>query len=206
MLTLVIGDKNLSSWSLRPWLVLKHYGLEFREIKLSLYTPQFKTQIGQYSRARRVPVLIDGALHVWDSLAIAEYLNEKTGGKAWPQDAAARAHARSISAEMHAGFAALRHTWSMRAVGKNSNTPLTAEAAADVARIEEMWSECRDKYGARGPWLFGEYSIADAMYAPVVLRFNHYGAALCAAAQSYVQHWLHDGDLRAWIEDAAREG
>ena len=123
-----------------------------------------------------MPVLIDDELHVWDSLAIVEYLNEKVQGRAWPSDSAARAHARSVSAEMHSGFAALRQTWSMRALGTNPDVPLTPAAASDVARIDELWNECRRQYGAQGPWLFGEYSIADAMYAPVVLRFNHYGA------------------------------
>src|SRR5262245_29482343 len=125
MLTLVVGDKNLSSWSLRPWLVLKRFGFAFREINLRLDTPEFQTQIRQYSPALRVPVLIDEDLHIWDSLAIAEYLNEKTQGKGWPAHAAARAHARSIAAEMHSGFAALRTEWTMRAVGRNSSISLT---------------------------------------------------------------------------------
>ena len=205
MLTLVIGQKNLSSWSLRPWLVLRRYGCDFREIHLELDTPQFQAQIGRYSSALRVPVLIDGDLHVWDSLAILEYLNEKLEGKAWPADAGARAHARSISAEMHSGFMALRQTWSMRATGGNSNVPLTPDAAKDVARIEAIWGECRQKHGVRGPWLFGEYSIADAMYAPVVLRFNHYGAQLSDAAAAYATHWLQDEHLQEWIEGAKAE-
>jgi glutathione S-transferase len=205
MLTLVIGQKNLSSWSLRPWLVLRRFGLPFREVNLLLDTPQFEAQIRQYSKALRVPVLIDGDLHVWDSLAIVEYVNEKVGGKGWPQDAALRAQARSISAEMHSGFPALRQTWSMRALGKNPNVPLTREAAADVARVQAIWTEARSRHAQRGPWLFGEYSIADAMYAPVVLRFNHYGAQLNETAQAYVQHWLGDEHLRAWIDGASSE-
>jgi glutathione S-transferase len=205
MLTLIIGDKNLSSWSLRAWLVLQHFGFEFREIRLPLDTPEFHTQIGRYSGARRVPVLIDGEVRVWDSLAIAEYLNEKARGRAWPSDAAARAHARSISAEMHSGFTALRETWSMRAVGSNSNAPLTPAAAKDVARIDAIWCEQRQRRGTTGPWLFGEYTIADAMYAPVVLRFNHYGATLSETAAAYVRHTLLDPHLRLWISEAQRE-
>jgi glutathione S-transferase len=206
MLTLVIGQKNLSSWSLRPWLLLRRFGLPFREVNLLLDTPQFQTQVRQYSKALRVPVLIDGDLHVWDSLAILEYVNEKVGGKAWPQDAAARAQARSVSAEMHSGFPALRTVWSMRALGKNPNAPpLTPEAAADVARVQAIWTEARSRYAAKGPWLFGEYSIADAMYAPVVLRFNHYGAQLAPAAQAYARHWLGDEHLQAWIDGARTE-
>lgn len=203
MLTLVIGQKNLSSWSLRPWLVLKHFGLAFREVNLELDTPGFQSAVGTYSKALRVPVLIDGELHVWDSLAIVEYLNERVHGKAWPADASVRAHARSISAEMHSGFAALRQTWPMRAVGRTLNVALTPAAASDVARVQEIWSECRARYAARGPWLFGEFSIADAMYAPVVLRFNRYGAEVSGAAESYAQHWLQNVHLKAWIADAA---
>lgn len=205
MLTLVIGQKNLSSWSLRPWLVLKHFGLAFREVHLELDTPGFQNEIGKYSKALRVPVLIDGELHIWDSLAIVEYLNEKLHGKAWPADPATRAHARSISAEMHSGFAALRQTWPMKAVGSNHDVALTPAAASDVARVREIWSECRARYAGRGPWLFGEFSIADAMYAPVVLRFHHYGAKVSGAAERYAQYWLQDAHLKAWIADAAAE-
>jgi len=206
MLTLVIGNKNLSSWSLRPWLILKHYGFEFREIKLPLDTPQFYEQIGRYSAAMRVPVLLDGAAHIWDSLAIAEYLNEKLDGRAWPADPLLRAHARSVSAEMHSGFKALRETWPMHSTGSNPHVPLPPEGRADVARVQAIWADCRTRYGMRGPWLFGDFSIADAMYAPVVLRFRHYGATgLNAHAQAYVQQWLQDEQMRAWISDAEQE-
>src|SRR5690242_12652687 len=115
MLTLVIGNKNLSSWSLRPWLVLKHFGFEFKEVKLPLDTPEFHRDVVQYTQRRRVPVLIDGSLHIWDSLAIAAYLNEKVQGRAWPSDPTVRAVARAVSAEMHSGFAALRTNWPMKA-------------------------------------------------------------------------------------------
>jgi glutathione S-transferase len=205
MLTLVIGDKNLSSWSLRPWLLLRRFGFEFREVSLALDTPEFKAQISRYSGANRVPVLIDDELHVWDSLAIVEHLNEKVQGRAWPSASAARAQARSVSAEMHSGFAALRQTWSMRALGTNADVPLTPAAASDVARIDELWNECRRQYGAQGPWLFGEYSIADAMYAPVVLRFNHHGATLSATGAAYMRQTLQDPHLQQWIAEAARE-
>lgn len=205
MLTLVIGDQNLSSWSLRPWLVLRHFDLQFRTIKLPLNTPEFKARIALYSPAQRVPVLIDGDLHVWDSLAIAEYLNEKLDGRAWPADPAQRAHARAISAEMHSGFATLREHWSMRAVGKSAGVALPPAGLADRARIETIWRECRERHAARGPWLFGDYSIADAMYAPVVLRFQHYGATLTGAADEYFQHVLRDAHLQAWIQEAAQE-
>lgn len=205
MLTLVIGNKNLSSWSLRPWLVLEHFGFAFDEIKLPLDTPQFHRDVAQYSPSRRVPALIDGSVRIWDSLAIAEYLNEKVQGRAWPADAAARALARAVSAEMHSGFAALRQHWPMKAVG-TSQVELPAAGKDDVARIQQLWVECRSQYGARGPWLFGEYSIADAMYAPVALRFNHYGAKFAnAAAEAYYQQLMQDSHLQRWIEDAAAE-
>lgn len=205
MLTLVVGQKNLSSWSLRPWLVMRRFGVPFREVNLLLDTPQFQAEIRRYSKALRVPVLIDGDLHVWDSLAILEYVNEKVGGKAWPQDAATRAQARSVSAEMHSGFTALRQAWPMHALGRHPNAPSTPEVVADVARVQAIWTEARSRFAAKGPWLFGEYCIADAMYAPVVLRFNHYGARLTPAAQAYAQHWLEDEHLRAWIDGARAE-
>jgi glutathione S-transferase len=205
MLTLVIGNKNLSSWSLRPWLVLKHLGLEFDEIKLPLDTPEFQRDIVKYSPTARVPVLIDGDLRVWDSLAIAEYLNEKAQGRGWPADAAVRAHARAVSAEMHSGFGALRAHWPMKATG-NSTLELPHAGQADVARVQQLWHECRSQYAQRGPWLFGEYSIADAMYAPVALRFRHYGAKFAnAAAEAYQHQLIQDPHLQTWLADAKLE-
>ena len=206
MLTLVIGNKELSSWSLRPWLVLKHFDIEFREVQLPLDTPEFFAQIVRYSGAMRVPVLLEGDVHIWDSLAIVEYLNEKVGGRAWPGDPLLRAHARSVSAEMHSGFMALRQTWPMHATGSNPHVPLSPEGRADVARVQAIWADCRKKYRTLGPWLFGEFSIADAMYAPVVLRFRHYGAKdLSADSQAYMQQWLQDAHMREWIAAAAKE-
>lgn len=208
MLSLVIGDKNLSSWSLRPWLVLKHYGLEFTEIRLQLDTPQFKAQISRYSGALSVPVLLDGELRIWDSLAIVEYLNEQVAGRAWPADPLLRAHARSISAEMHSGFSALRLAWPMKTVGRNAHVPLPPAGRADVARIKDIWHDCRSRYSALGPWLFGAFSIADAMYAPVVLRFNHYGdgtLALSKPASTYFDHVLQDPHMQSWMRKAEQE-
>lgn len=205
MLTLVIGNKNLSSWSLRPWLMLKHLGLPFEEIKLTLDTPQFKPSLARYSSAGRVPVLLDGDVTVWDSLAIIEYVNEKSQGKGWPADPAQRAHARAISAEMHSGFAALRECWPMKAAEQDKAKALTPTAANDVKRIEQIWLQCREQYGSRGPWLFGEYSSADAMYAPVALRFNTYGTGLSAVTDAYIKQTLADAHLREWLAEAARE-
>lgn len=205
MLKLVIGDRNLSSWSLRPWMLLRHLGLAFEEIRLPLDTPRFHDEIVRYSPARRVPVLLDGELHVWDSLAICEYLDEKSGGRAWPQDAAARAHARSVSAEMHSGFAALRTAWSMRAALRGLDVPPGPAAEADIARIDGIWSDCRARYATQGPWLFGRYSIADAMYAPIVLRFNTYGARPPGTAGEYFSAVLQDSHLQEWIRGAELE-
>ena len=206
MLTLVIGDKNLSSWSLRPWILLRHLGLQCTEVRLPLDTPRFRAEIGRWSPTGRVPVLLDGDIRVWDSLAICEYANEKADGAGWPADPAARALARSISAEMHCGFAALRSTWPMQAVSRGLQVPLTPQARADVERIDAIWSDCRSRHGAGGPWLFGHrYSIADAMYAPVALRCITYGAVLSGEAQNYLRHVLEDLHLRDWIRDAERE-
>lgn len=205
MLTLVIGNKNLSSWSLRPWLVLKHFDIEFEEVKLPLDTPAFHRDIVKYSPTRRVPVLIDGAVTIWDSLAIAEYLNEKVQGRAWPADAATRALARAVSAEMHSGFAALRTHWPMKATGTGS-VQLPPEGEADVARVQQLWHEIRSQYAQRGPWLFGEYSIADAMYAPVALRFRHYGARFSSSVvEAYQQQLIQDEHMQAWLADSQFE-
>lgn len=205
MLKLVIGDKNLSSWSLRPWMLLRHLGLAFEEIRLPLDTPRFRDEIGRYSPAHRVPVLLDGDLRVWDSLAICEYLDEKSGGRAWPEDAAARAHARSVSAEMHSGFTALRAAWSMQAAARGIELPPGPAALADIERIDEIWRNCRAEHAADGPWLFGRYSVADAMYAPVALRFNTYGARLSAGAGGYFEAVLQDSNIQDWIRGAERE-
>ena len=203
-LLLVIGDRQLSSWSLRPWLLLRHLGLEFAELSLPLDTPRFHEEIGRWSPTGRVPVLVDGELRVWDSIAICEYASERAGGRGWPADRAARALARSVSAEMHSGYAALRGTWPMQAASLGLNVPLTPQARADVQRIAAIWSDCRSRFG--GPWLFGHrYSVADAMFAPVVLRFRTYGADLPAAALEYMDHALTDAHLQEWIRGAERE-
>lgn len=205
MLRLVIGDKHLSSWSLRPWILLKHLELPFEEVRLPLDTPRFRQEIGRYSPTGRVPVLLDGTVHVWESIAICEYVNEMAGGAAWPADPAARATARAISAEMHAGFQALRTAWTLKAAATGLRVPLDATAQADHARIEAIWNECRRGYLGQGPWLFGTYSVADAMYAPIVLRFNTYGAQLSGQAREYFEFALRDPWLLEWIRGAERE-
>lgn len=203
-LTLVLGDRQLSSWSLRPWILFKHLGLPFEEVWLHLDTPEFEQRIGAYSPTRRVPALLDGSLAIWDSLAICEYANELAHGIGWPEAPAERAHARAISAEMHSGFAALRTQWPMQAAS-TLQVELTAPGRADVARIDALWQAALGQRTAAGPWLFGRYSIADAMYAPVVLRFNTYGADLSPPAREYVATALADPCLKEWVAGARAE-
>jgi glutathione S-transferase len=203
-LLLTIGNKNYSSWSLRPWLLMKHLGLAFAERQIPLDTREFSSAIGALSPTRRVPVLEHGSLRIWDSLAICEYVCEFTG-RGWPQDRAARAVARSVCAEMHSGFSNLRSQWPMNARAQGRRTAPNPERSAEIARIEDLWNDCRVHFGATGPWLFGQYSAADAMYAPVVLRFRTYGAQLRPASQAYVDTVLADVHLREWLEAAAAE-
>lgn len=182
-LVLVVGNKNYSSWSLRPWLAMKVLGLEFEERRVSLYVPGAKEMLLGHSPAGKVPILIDGERKVWDSLAILEYLAESYPSL-WPAPPAARALARSISAEMHSGFAALRQHMSMNIRKRYPGKGRTPESLADVARIVAMWSDCRARFGAAGPFLFGAFSAADAMYAPVVLRFRTYAVELPAPCRA----------------------
>ena len=204
--TLVIGSKNYSSWSLRPWLLLRAFDVAFEEILLPLDTPEFHARIHDYSPTGRVPVLHDGDLRVWDSLAIAEYANERwLGGRGWPADAAARAVARATSAEMHSGFAALREEFSMNCRKRVQEHPASDAARRDIARIKTIWRETRARFGKAGPFLFGAFGIADAMYAPVVLRFVSYGVALDAAEREYADAILTLPALREWLAATANE-
>jgi glutathione S-transferase len=203
-LTLLIGNRNYSSWSLRAWLLMKRSGLAFDEIVIPLDMPATREQLDRYSPSGRVPVLLADQLTVWDSLAICEHIHELTG-TGWPEAPAARAVARAVSAEMHSGFATLRSLWPMNARARNRRTVTTAALAADVERIDEIWNDCRHRFGAGGPWLFGEYSIADAMFAPVVLRFNTYGARISDTARWYMASVLEDTTLQEWLQAAKQE-
>lgn len=205
-LTLVIGNKNYSSWSLRPWILMRHLEVQFREVLVRLSQPQTRDEIEQYSPSGRVPALRRGDFRVWDSLAICEYISELTGGRGWPSDPEVRAVARSVSAEMHSGFVNLRSEWPMNARARNRHTPMTPSLEADVDRVEEIWGYCRSRFGKNGgPWLFGEYSIADAMYAPVVLRFNTYGAQLSEPARWYMAAVIEDAPMQEWLRAAQEE-
>jgi glutathione S-transferase len=203
-LTLVIGNKNYSSWSLRAWLLMKHVGIDFEEIVVVLDVPGTREALERLSPSGRVPVLRHGALKIWDSLAICEYVAELTG-KGWPEKRETRAVARAIAAEMHSGFTTLRSLWPMNARARNRRTVVTAALEADIERIDELWNDCRGRFGAGGPWLFGEYSIADAMYAPVVLRFNTYGADISQTARWYMASVLEDPALQEWLQAAKQE-
>ena len=175
MLRLIIGNKNYSSWSLRPWLGMKVAEIAFEEMLIPLDAPDFKARLATFGGAGKVPLLIDGEIRVWESLAILEYLAEKfPAAGLWPPDAGARAHARAVASEMHSGFAALRSQLPMNIARRVVSRPLDAGASADAARIQSIWSESRKRFGKDGPFLFGAFGAADAMYAPVVWRFHTY--------------------------------
>ena len=195
---LVVGNKNYSSWSLRAWLAMKVLGIPFQEERIPLYGETSKQEILKHSPAGKVPVLIDGDLHVWDSLAILEYLAEREP-RIWPADARLRARARSISAEMHSGFRNLRQHMSMNIRRRHPGKGRTPESLADVRRVVEIWSECR------GPFLFGPFCGADAMYAPVVLRFRTYDVELPPVCRAYADTMLALPAMQDWIRDAGRE-
>ena len=205
-LTLVIGNKNYSSWSMRPWLVLRQAGIAFEEVRIPLCQPGAEAELAKWSPSGLVPALHDGDVHVWDSLAICEYLHERFPDKQlWPADAAARAVARSVSTEMHAGFGALRQHMSMNIRARYPGMGRTAECLADIERIVAIWTACRARFGSGGDFLFGRFGIADAMYAPVVLRFQTYGVALAGAAQDYADAVLALPAVREWVTDALAE-
>jgi glutathione S-transferase len=202
--TLIIGNKNYSSWSLRPWLLMRHLGIEFQEIRIPLYMPGSGEQILQFSPAGKVPVLKHGSVTVWDSLAICEYLADLHPG-AWPAERAARTWARSISAEMHSGFAALRREMPMNVRARGRRVTPSEACRSDIARIQEIWRACRQTHAVGGPWLFGRFSIADAMFAPVATRFATYGVPCTEPEAGYMRTVLEDPALQPWLADAASE-
>lgn len=204
MRRLVIGDRNFSSWSLRPWLALSVAGIDFTEVNVRLGQTETRAEILRHSPSGKVPCLIDGDLVVWDSLAICEYAAELAPAL-WPAGTAARAEARAVSAEMHAGFAALRQNMPMNVCAAKPGEGRTPEVEADIARILTIWQACRARHGEGGPFLFGAFSIADAMYAPVVWRFTTYAVEAPPVARAWMDAMLALPAMRQWQAGAVAE-
>jgi len=205
-LTLVIGDKRISSWSLRPWLALRQSGIPFEEIVVSLDGPDSSTQIRKHSPSGKLPVLKDGTLTIWDSISICEYVAEKFSEKMlWPAGAEARALARSVCAEMHAGFQNLRNQFWFNCIGEMAIARPATETARDIARIEEIWGAARARYGRGGPFLFGAFTNADAFYAPVVSRFQTYNVKLGRESKEYCDWVLALPAMKEWTAGARAE-
>jgi glutathione S-transferase len=204
-LTLVIGNKNYSSWSMRPWVALVAAGIPFTEVRVLLDQPDTAANIARYSAAGRVPVLLAGEMTIWDSLAICEYVADQFPDKhLWPQDVAARAMARSVVAEMHSGFTDLRTAMTMNIKARLPGRGRTPGAQADIGRICEIWEECLSRFGHHN-FLFGDFSIADAFFAPVVTRFQTYGVTLAPALQAYCERVLAHPAVARWIAEAMAE-
>jgi glutathione S-transferase len=204
MLKLVIGDRNYSSWSLRPWLAAKQAGLPFEEISIPLRQPATRAEILKYSPSGKIPCLIDGETLVWESLSICEYLAEKAPSL-WPSGSKARAEARSIASEMHSGFAALRQEMPLDVLASQPYLQQSIEVKADVARIVSMWEDCLRRYGHEGPFLFGQFTNADAMYAPVAFRFLTYHVELPEASRKYVETLVALPAMREWHQACVAE-
>jgi len=197
-LQLIIGNKNYSSWSFRPWIAMKVAGIAFDEEVISLEAKDFKERVTRISGTGKVPALADGKVLVWESLAILEYLAERfPDAGLWPVESAARAHARVIAAEMHAGFVPLRRALPMNMWRPVTRRELAPDVQSNVRRVEAMWTDCRTRYGADGPFLFGSFGAADAMYAPVVSRFHTYDVEVNAVTQAYMAAVMA---LPAWAE------
>ena len=206
-LKLVIGNKNYSSWSMRPWLALRANNIAFEEIFIPLYTGEAdKQRILDFTHSGKVPALIDGDVTIWDSLSIIEYVAERfPEARLWPEDRARRAHARSISAEMHSGFMALRNECGMNLHRPVRAIALSADARANIARIQQIWIECRERYGKLGPFLFGDFGAADAMFAPVVHRFRTYAIAVAAEVQAYMETMMALPAFQEWTRAGLAE-
>ena len=207
-LKLVIGNKNYSSWSMRPWLAMRASNIAFGEVLIPLYTDDKadKQRILGFTRSGKVPALIDGDITVWDSLSIIEYAAERfPEARLWPEDRVLRAHARSISAEMHSGFLPLRNECGMNLHRPIRAVALSADARANVARIEQIWIECRERHSRLGPFLFGKFSAADAMFAPVVHRFRTYAIEVAPQAQAYMDTMMVQPAFAEWTKAGLAE-
>jgi glutathione S-transferase len=206
-LKLVIGNKNYSSWSMRPWLALRANNIGFEEIFIPLYTgDDDKNRILSFTHSGKVPVLIDGDVTIWDSLAIVEYLAERFPEVLlWPEDRASRAHARSISSEMHSGFMALRNECGMNLHRPVGAIALSDDARANIARVQQIWTECRERYGKLGPFLFGAFGGADAMFAPVVHRFRSYAIEVTPPVLAYMDAMMALPAFQEWTRGGLAE-
>ena len=205
-LTLILASKNYSSWSLRPYLALAHTGQSFREVVIPLDEPSTISEIARYSPSGRLPVLQHGPLTVWDSLAICEYLAETfPEAKLWPEEKAARAVARSVVAEMHAGFSALRRNMPMDLHARKPGHGRAPGVAEDISRVQKLWNDCRQRFGQGGPFLFGHFTIADAFYAPVVTRFVTSEVHLDEVSRAYRDTVLALPAMKEWTEAAKAE-
>lgn len=200
-LTLIIGNKNYSSWSLRPWIFLRHHQIDFEEKRVPLSVETTVWELAKYNSDFKVPILKDGELVVWDSLSILEYVSETyLENRGWPIDKNARSVARSVSAEMHSSFSNVRNELPMNCRKKLENIKLSQGALREIKRIKHLWRKCRNEYGNNGEWLFGNYSIADAMFAPVALRFYGYSIPLSGIEEDYVASVLKHSAIVEWVE------
>jgi glutathione S-transferase len=205
-LKLIIGNKNYSSWSMRPWIAMKVANIAFEEEVISLDAPDFKARLSPISGTGKVPALIDGDVKLWESMAILEYLAEKfPHARLWPADTAVRAHARAVASEMHAGFLPLRRACPMNMWRPVKPLALADDARANVARIDAMWTDCRTRFGGGGQFLFGTFGAADAMYAPVVARFHTYDVKVDAVARTYMDAVMALPAWREWKAAAVKE-
>lgn len=204
-LRLVIGNKNYSAWSLCPWLLLKMLDIEFEEIQIALYRDNTAEKLGPYSPSLKVPVLLHREITVWDSLAICEYISEELlnrGG--WPANPKRRASGRSVSAEIHSGFPTLKQEWPMNCKASCKLSP-SEKLAEEIARIDAIWACCRRRFGENGNYLYGRFSIADCMFAPVAISFDAYGAELSQEANIYLQTLLDNPFVQKWLTLGRRE-
>ncbi|RJF88448.1 glutathione S-transferase family protein [Oleomonas cavernae] len=202
---LVIGDKNLSSWSMRPWVALHAAGIAFDEVRIKLRTETSKAEILRHSPAGKVPALKLGAVAIGESIAICEWAAENAKTPILPQDPVARAVCRAAGAEMHAGFGALRNECPMDMLARFANHPISDQCLGDITRIDALWNDCRRQWGQGGPYLFGAWSLADAMFAPVVSRFITYDLRVSPAARAYLEVASHHPSYMAWAEGARAE-
>lgn len=203
---LIIGNRNYSSWSLRPWLLLSVHDIPFEEIRIPLYEAGTQAALAEFTGAGKVPVFHDGDVVVWDSLAICEYISEQyLDGKGWPADVTARAEARSYSAEMHSGFFEIRARLPMNCRATGRQVEITPSLKAEIQRIDTIWSGLRSRFAERGPWLFGDFCVVDCMFAPVVSRFNTYGITVSSACSAYMAHVLESREMMLWYRQGAEE-